>query len=50
MWHYIYLMWRCLVSVMAMMLGLGWLLRRSWRSRVVVCMPLVLRVRVVTAG
>ena len=43
-------MWRCLVSVRAMMLGLGYLLSKSSRSRIVVCVPLVLSVRVVMAG
>ena len=43
------LMCFCLVSVRAMMLGFGWVLSRVWRSNIVVCIPLVLRVRAVMA-
>jgi hypothetical protein len=39
-----------LVSVRAMMLGFGCVLRRFCRSIIVVCIPLVLRVRAVMAG
>ena len=40
----------CLVSVRAMMFGFGFVLRRDCRSNIVVCIPLVLRVKVVMAG
>ena len=39
----------CLVSVRAMMFGFGCMLRRDCRSNIVVCIPLVLRVRAVIA-
>ena len=41
---------RCLVSVRAMIWGLSFLLRRSCRSSIVVCIPLVLRVSANMAG
>ena len=41
---------RCLVSVRAMIWGLSFLLRRSCRSSIVVCIPLVLRVSANLAG
>ncbi len=44
------LMCLCLVSVRAMMFGFGCMLRRVCRSSIVVCIPLVLRVRAVMAG
>ncbi len=40
----------CLVLVRATMLGCGWVCNRTWRSNIVVCIPLVLRVRAVIAG
>ena len=40
----------CLVSVRAMMFGLGFVLRRDCRSSMIVCIPLVLRVKAVIAG
>ena len=43
------LMCLCLVSVRAIMLGVGCVLRRVCRSNIVVCMPLVLRMRAVMA-
>jgi hypothetical protein len=49
-WRHVDFMCRCLVFVRAMIWGLGWLLRRSWRSRIVVCMPLVFRVSAVMDG
>ena len=39
------LIWRCLVSVRAMMSGPVWLVSIFFRSRMVVCIPRVLRVR-----
>ncbi len=48
--HHIDLMCRCLVSISAMIWGLGLLLRRSCRSSIVVCIPLVLRVSATMAG
>ncbi len=44
------LMCMCMVSVRAMMLGFGCVLRRFCRSNIVVCIPLVLRVRAVMVG
>ena len=44
------LMCLCLVSVRATMFGIGCVLKRDCRSSIVVCIPLVLRVRVVMAG
>jgi hypothetical protein len=44
------LMWRCLVSVSAMTCGGVCVVRRFCRSRMVVCIPLVLRVRAVMGG
>ena len=44
------LMCMCLVSVRAIMFCFGCVLRRDYRSYIVVCIPLVLRVRVVMAG
>ena len=44
------LMWQCLVSVSAMIYGGVCVVRRFYRSRMVVCIPLVLRVRVVMGG
>ena len=41
---------RCLVSVRAMIWGLSFLLRRSCKSSIVVCIPLVLRVSANMAG
>ena len=48
--RHIDLMCQCLVSVRAMIWGLGLLLRRSCRSSIVVCIPLVLRVSAIMAG
>ncbi len=48
--RHIDLMCRCLVSVRAMIWGLGLLLRRSCKSSIVVCIPLVLRVSATMAG
>ena len=50
MWRRIDLMCLCLVSVRAMIWGVVWLFRMSWRYRRVVCMPLVLRVTAIMAG
>ena len=44
------LMCLCLVSARAMMLGFGLVLRRFCRSSIVVCIPLVLRVRALMVG
>jgi hypothetical protein len=46
------LMCLCLVSVRATMFGFGCVLRRDYRSSIVVCIPLVLmlRVRAIMAG
>ena len=44
------LMCSCLVSVRAMMLGFGCVFRKDCRSNIVVCIPLVLRMRAVMAG
>ena len=44
------LMYLCLVSVRAMMFGFACVLRRDCRSNIVVCIPLVLRVRAVMVG
>ena len=40
----------CLVSVSAIMLGFGCVRSRACRSMIVVCMPLVVRVRTVMVG
>jgi hypothetical protein len=37
-------MFRCLVSVSAIVCGSGWMVIRLWRSMMVVCMPRVLKV------
>ncbi len=44
------LMWRCLVSVSGMIYGGVCVVRKFYRSRMVVCIPLVLRVRAVMGG
>jgi hypothetical protein len=44
------LMWRCFVSVSAMIWGRPCVARMFCRSRMVVCIPLVLRVRAVMGG
>ena len=44
------LMCICFVSVRAMMFDFGCVLRRDYRSNIVVSIPLVLRVRVVMVG
>ena len=44
------LMCLCLVSVRAMMLGFGCVLRSDCRFNIVVCIPLVLRLRAVMTG
>ncbi len=43
------LMCLCLVSVRAMIVGYDWACKRDCRSIMVVCMPLVFRVRAVMA-
>ncbi len=45
-----YLMCLCLVFVRAIMFGFGYVRSRACRSMIVVCMPVVLRVRAVMAG
>ena len=44
------LMWRCLVSVRAMMCGSGCVVSMFCRSMMIVCIPLVLKVRAWTLG
>ena len=44
------LVFLCLASERAIMFGFGCVCRRAYRSMIVVCMPLVLRVRAVMAG
>ena len=44
------LMCMCLVSVRAMMFDFGCVLRRNCRSNIVVCIPLVSRVRAIMTG
>ena len=44
------LKWRCFVSVSEMILGDGCVAGIFCKSRIVVCIPLVLRVRVVIGG
>ncbi len=44
------LMWRCFVSVRAMICMSGWLVSMLCRSMMVVCIPRVLRVRALRLG